>query len=192
MCQNSCDLDWRGMWGFKYLGREVMKIWKMSHISSPTSRVLYQFCQRHNIQNWIICPTHQPDVSVSDDGAKLTQVPHQPVENLCDAFPLVAAHFLDTGQLRLHSHEVSLQEERTRGDKGVNTDEDNGEEQKMRAREIPGGGERTRGVITGEAIVQQRIERGRNSVLWPENTRSCEMYFNTWPHSHQRNPNSKT
>lgn len=126
LCQNSCDLDWRGMWGFKYLGREVMKIWKMSHISSPTSRVLYQFCQRHNIQNWIICPTHQPDVSVSDDGAKLTQVPHQPVENLCDAFPLVAAHFLDTGQLRLHSHEVSLQEERTRGDKGVNTDEDEG------------------------------------------------------------------
>lgn len=45
--------------------------------------------------------THQLDVSVTNDGAELTQVPHQPVENLSDPFPLVGAHLLDTGQLRL-------------------------------------------------------------------------------------------
>lgn len=69
-------------------------------------------CQRHYLLNisgkriqclqaCILRPTHQLDVPVSNDGAELTQVPHQGVENLSDAFPLVAAHFLDTGQLRL-------------------------------------------------------------------------------------------
>lgn len=53
-------------------------------------------------------PTYQLDVSVSNNGAELTQVPHHPIKNLSDAFPLVAAHFLDTGQLHLQSHEVCL------------------------------------------------------------------------------------
>lgn len=53
-------------------------------------------------------PTHQLDIFVSNNGAELTQVPHHPIENLSDAFPLVAAHFLDTRQLHLQSHEVRL------------------------------------------------------------------------------------
>lgn len=45
--------------------------------------------------------THQLNVSVSNDGTELTQVPHYPIDNLSDAFPLMAAHFPDTGQLHL-------------------------------------------------------------------------------------------
>lgn len=63
-------------------------------------------------------PTHQLDVPVSNNGAELTQVPHHPIENLSDAFPLVAAHFLDTGQLHLQSHEVRLRAQSIREEKG--------------------------------------------------------------------------
>lgn len=63
-------------------------------------------------------PTHQLDVSVSNNGAELTQVPHHPIENLSDAFPLVAAHFLDTRQLHLQSHEVCLCAESVREEMG--------------------------------------------------------------------------
>lgn len=63
-------------------------------------------------------PTHQLDVSVSNNGAELTQVPHHPIENLSNAFPLVAAHFLDTGQLHLQSHEVCLHAQSIREEKG--------------------------------------------------------------------------
>lgn len=48
-----------------------------------------------------LCPAHQLDVSVPHDGAELAQVLHHPVDNLSSAFPLVAAHFLDTGQLHI-------------------------------------------------------------------------------------------
>lgn len=65
-----------------------------------------------------ITTTHQLDVSVSNNGAELTQIPHHPIENLSDAFPLVAAHFLDTGQLHLQSHEVCLCAESIREEKG--------------------------------------------------------------------------
>lgn len=60
------------------------------------------------IPNLLLLLTHQLDVSVSYDGAELTQIPHQPVENLGDAFPLVIANLLNAGQLRLQSHEVRL------------------------------------------------------------------------------------
>ena len=58
--------------------------------------------------------THQLDVPVPNDGAELTQVPHQAVENLSDAFPLMAAHFLDARQLCFYSLELSLWEERSK------------------------------------------------------------------------------
>lgn len=60
-----------------------------------------------------LCPTHQLDVSVADDDAELTQVLHYPVDDLGDAFPLVAAHLLDTGQLHLQRHQVRLREQRS-------------------------------------------------------------------------------
>lgn len=60
-----------------------------------------------------LCPTHQLDVSVADDDAELTQVLHYPVDDLSDAFPLVAAHLLDTGQLHLQRHQVRLREQRS-------------------------------------------------------------------------------
>lgn len=68
------------------------------------------FCHRHEtrvyfdsffLPTFIFYYTHQLDIPVPDDGTELTQVPHQPVENLSNAFPLVAAHFPDTGQLCL-------------------------------------------------------------------------------------------
>lgn len=72
-------------------------------------RIDYSNLQRLSL---LRSPTHQFDVSVSNDGAELAQVPHQPVENLSNALPLVAAHFPDTGQLRLQRHQVVLWEDR--------------------------------------------------------------------------------
>lgn len=62
-------------------------------------------------------PTHQPDVSVPNNGAELTQVPHHPIENLSDAFPLMTAYFLDTRELHLQSHKVCLRAQSVREEK---------------------------------------------------------------------------
>lgn len=61
-----------------------------------------------------LCPAHQLDVSVAHDGAELAQVLHHHIDKLSGAFPLVAAHFLGTGQLHLQRHQVCLWGQRSR------------------------------------------------------------------------------
>lgn len=99
-------------------------------------------------------PTHQLDVSVANNGAELTQVPHHPIENLSDAFPLVAAHFLDAGQLHLQSHEVRLRAQSIWEEKG-------GEGKKRLKREkIQADGMQQGGVMKGQNVYQRAV-RGR-------------------------------
>lgn len=90
-------------------------------------------------------PTHQLDVSVSNNGAELTQVPHHPIENLSDAFPLVAAHFLDTRQLHLQSHEVRLRAQSIREEKG-------GEEKRWKREKIQADRMQQGGVMRGQNV----------------------------------------
>lgn len=112
---------------------------------------------------------HQLDVSVSHDGAELAQVPHHPVENLGDAFPLVAAHVLDPGQLHLQSHEVCLwrTERKSREREGK---KDEKKERRQADNAIKGAGEGVYSGATGSRL-------------------TCETL--TQPYSHLRNPGGK-
>lgn len=55
-----------------------------------------------------IYPTHQLDLPVAHDGAELAEVPHQTIEDVSDAFPLLTAHFLHTRKLCLQLHQTGL------------------------------------------------------------------------------------
>lgn len=58
--------------------------------------------------------THQFDLSIAHNGAELAQIPHQTVEDVSDAFPLLTAHFLHTGQLCLKLHKTGLLQRKDR------------------------------------------------------------------------------
>lgn len=114
-------------------------VWSKSKITKLRVVVFYwiilnarstKLCEVYECHSFL---AHQLDVSVSNNGAELTQVPHHPIENLSDAFPLVAAHFLDTGQLHLQSHEVCLRAHSTREEKG-------GEEKRWKREKIQAEG----------------------------------------------------
>lgn len=118
--------------------------------------------------------THQLDVSVANNGAELTQVSHHPIENLSDAFPLVAAHFLDTGQLHLQSHEVRLRAQSIREEKG-------GEEKRWKREKIQADGMHQGGSNEGPKCIAESTER--------QSHLTCETL--TQPHSQPRNPSGK-
>lgn len=56
----------------------------------------------------LLGPTHQLDLPVAHDGAEFAEVPHQTIEDVSDAFPLLPADFLHTGQLCLQLHQTGL------------------------------------------------------------------------------------
>lgn len=59
---------------------------------------------------------HQLDLSVAHNGAKLAEVPHQTIENVSDAFPLLTTHFLHARQLCLQLHQAGLLKRRRVGE----------------------------------------------------------------------------
>ncbi len=64
-------------------------------------------------------PTHQLDLPVAHDGAEFAEVPHETIEDVSDAFPLLTTHFLHPRQLCLQLHKTGLlhvkrEEERVR------------------------------------------------------------------------------
>lgn len=159
----------------------------MSHISSPTSRVLYQFCQYPKLNFGLTSLMSLFPTMVLNS-----------LRSLISPLRISAMRFLWwllTSWIRDSSTSIAMRWAcRRRGvRRGSEPRRTQRRRNKRRGREKSQergknkGSNHRRGDCTTEDWKREEFR-----VLWPESTCSCEMHFNTWPHSHPRNPNSKT